>query len=282
MKDQMSGDVEDLQLAMEAIGPIVEERRKLAVQLGRTLDAGARKNDAVRRKEAADVAWQNAQEDVQVAEGALQQAKRRKKEADAILAAERAVTDARADLARTLQMRKEAEAELRQIRQQGYPEVTCAALCQIDAIENVPQVSVREQELQDELGSGAFARVYRIELPLIGICAFKNVLAGGGTTKKDLRALVWREAEALKKLNHPNIVKLLGVCGDDNTEGLVLELMQHGTLHKLLHEDRLALQISEAVKLTRDLASALACVHGQGLIHLDVKSANVLLNKVKI
>jgi serine/threonine protein kinase len=91
------------------------------------------------------------------------------------------------------------------------------------------------------------------------------------------RARFEREAHTISGLSHPNICALYDIGDQDSIHYVVLEYLEGGTL-----ADRLAngpLPISEVLKVGADIASALDTAHRHGIVHRDVKPANVMLTK---
>jgi serine/threonine-protein kinase len=125
------------------------------------------------------------------------------------------------------------------------------------------------------LGAGATGRVYLADDTLLGQpIALKLLSVGAGASGPERQAYLRyaREAEAAGRLRHPNIVALHDA---DPTLGLfVLELMSGGTL-----ADRVAaegpLSVAHARRLALDLLAALGAAHERGIVHRDVKPANV-------
>ena len=103
---------------------------------------------------------------------------------------------------------------------------------------------------------------------------------------------VLREHEALrsflsevniwKQLRHPCVCALLGVCTFDGRPSMVLEFMTGGSLHDLLHNssvaDRTELEPQLLARMVVEVASGVAYLHSNGVMHRDVKTANVLLD----
>jgi eukaryotic-like serine/threonine-protein kinase len=85
-----------------------------------------------------------------------------------------------------------------------------------------------------------------------------------------------REAIAAAQLNHPNIVSLFDTVNDDGLEAAVLELVPGRTLRQML-DDEGRLSVNDTVHIGIALADALDAAHRAGLIHRDVKPANVLI-----
>ncbi|MGW1222703.1 protein kinase domain-containing protein [Streptomyces californicus] len=96
---------------------------------------------------------------------------------------------------------------------------------------------------------------------------------------RTLRARVLREARALARVDHPNVVTVHHIVdpGEDGYPWIVMELVAGSSLH-----DRLAagpLEPADAAELGRGVLSALRAAHACGIQHRDVKPANVLLRR---
>ncbi|MFD3818186.1 serine/threonine-protein kinase [Streptomyces rubiginosohelvolus] len=94
---------------------------------------------------------------------------------------------------------------------------------------------------------------------------------------RTLRARVLREARALARVDHPNVVTVHHIVdpGEDGYPWIVMELVAGSSLH-----DRLAtgpMEPDDAAELGRGILSALRAAHAAGIQHRDVKPANVLL-----
>lgn len=97
---------------------------------------------------------------------------------------------------------------------------------------------------------------------------------------RHLNEVAWhrfqREAEALKQLDHPHIVRLLDSFHDGAFEYIVMDYIYGGSLFdRLNREGRLGIRL--AVEIAHKLAGALAYAHAHGVIHRDVKPSNTML-----
>ncbi|MEO7556824.1 MAG: protein kinase, partial [Acidimicrobiales bacterium] len=86
-----------------------------------------------------------------------------------------------------------------------------------------------------------------------------------------------REAIAAARLAHPSIVAIYDTCSENGMEAIVMELVRGTTLRHLLDERR-TLDASEAVGVIGQVADALDVAHKAGVVHRDVKPANILLS----
>jgi serine/threonine-protein kinase len=128
-----------------------------------------------------------------------------------------------------------------------------------------------------ELGSGAMGSVYlahfkdkddqRVALKFVG--------AGVATNPKAYERFQ-REAEILKQLKHPNIVRLIGVGKHQKLPYYAMEYVEGRTLsHELERRGRLPWE--QVVALGQQVCAALQHAHEQGIIHRDVKPSNLMV-----
>ncbi|MEU5974849.1 serine/threonine-protein kinase [Streptomyces sp. NPDC047315] len=140
-------------------------------------------------------------------------------------------------------------------------------------------------ELEARLGGGGMGMVWRArDLLLDRAVALKEVRPPDPAlaefdpeAARSLRARVLREARALARVDHPNVVTIHHVVdgGEDTYPWLVMELVTGGSL-----ADRLArgpMEPAEVARLGREVLAALGAAHAAGIQHRDVKPANVLL-----
>jgi serine/threonine protein kinase len=140
-------------------------------------------------------------------------------------------------------------------------------------------------EILAELGRGAMGIVYKARDPKINrVVAVKTISLAGQPPEEEqeYRERFFREAEAAGRLSHPGIVTVFDVGEEPETRApyIVMEYVAGKTLDKLLlsREDR-KLPPEEALQLALEVAEALDCAHGQGVVHRDVKPANILLTE---
>ncbi|MGB1285683.1 MAG: protein kinase domain-containing protein [Aggregatilineales bacterium] len=85
-----------------------------------------------------------------------------------------------------------------------------------------------------------------------------------------------REGHALSKLNHPNIVKMLGAYEENGTHYLIMEYVPGGSLRDVLHQQP-QLTVQRTLYTALDLADALTRAHRLEILHRDIKPDNVLI-----
>jgi WD40 repeat protein len=130
-------------------------------------------------------------------------------------------------------------------------------------------------EILRELGRGGMGVVYQARhLQLKRVVALKMILAGGHAGEADL-ARFKAEAEAVARLQHPNIVQIFEVGDCGGLPFLALEFCGGGSLDRKLNGT--PLPPAEAAALVETLARAVQAAHDKGVAHRDLKPANVLL-----
>ena len=141
---------------------------------------------------------------------------------------------------------------------------------------------IRDPQL-DLLGQGGMGQVYRGYDQFSGeAVAIKVLKPEQVSLQPDVVARFKREGEALRQLNHPNIVKMLAAITEPEPESgkeihyLVMEYVRGGSLRELL-EQEVKLPVKRCLKIGVELADALARAHHLGIIHRDIKPDNVLL-----
>jgi serine/threonine protein kinase len=134
-----------------------------------------------------------------------------------------------------------------------------------------PPRQVPGWRLEGELGGGAFARVFRARRDRDGQwAALKVATPGDRLARLQLAA----EARALRLVGPPAVPELLGEGAfDDGTPWLLLELVEWPTLEALLGAEPAPLEGLAALGLS--LLSAVERLHAAGVLHLDLKPANV-------
>jgi serine/threonine protein kinase len=126
------------------------------------------------------------------------------------------------------------------------------------------------------LGSGSFAEVYLGEHVLISLKVAIKILHT--KVAAEYRETFLKEAEALVKLTHKNIVSIrdYGVIDGENTPYIIMEYAPNGTMRKL-YPGGTIVPLTLAASYGEQISSALAYAHNQGLIHRDLKPENLLL-----
>lgn len=95
--------------------------------------------------------------------------------------------------------------------------------------------------------------------------------------ESDLRARFEREAKAIAKLSHPNVVQIFDLRAEGDELSLILEFVEGTTLRRVLKE-RGPLPAEAALTITDEILAGLEQAHAAGIIHRDLKPENVLVS----
>lgn len=126
------------------------------------------------------------------------------------------------------------------------------------------------------LGEGGMADVYLAVDTILNREVAVKVLRGELREDPVAQLRFLREASAISKLHHPNIVEVYDVGEHNDKNYIVMEYVRGRTLKQLILQ-RGALQKEEAVEIMKQLISAVAHAHENNIIHRDIKPQNVLV-----
>jgi serine/threonine protein kinase len=132
------------------------------------------------------------------------------------------------------------------------------------------------------LGRGAMGVVYEARDERLGrTVAIKTVLRShldNESTAQDYAARFVREAQAAARLSHPNIVTVYDFGEHDDLSYIVMEFVSGRELAELFRSGH-RFTLPQALQIMAELLDALAYAHAQGVVHRDVKPANVLVDQ---
>ncbi|HEY7347990.1 MAG TPA: protein kinase [Ktedonobacterales bacterium] len=137
--------------------------------------------------------------------------------------------------------------------------------------------NVGPYEIKILLGAGGMGQVYRAHDPRLEREVAIKVLSAALAHEPGYLERFRREARAVAKLNHPHIVPVYDFGEQGDLTYLVMPLISGGTLREYLAQ-RHILPLSEVVSVTEQVAGALQYAHERGLVHRDVKPANILIS----
>jgi serine/threonine-protein kinase len=139
-----------------------------------------------------------------------------------------------------------------------------------------PAERVSGYEVLGELGRGGMGVVYKArQIALNRVVALKMILSGSHAGQAQV-ARFRTEAEAIARLQHPNIVQIHEVGESEGRPFFSLELCPGGSLAKMMAGSPLLPE--QAARLTEAVAQAIGAAHRANVIHRDLKPANVLLS----
>ncbi len=90
-----------------------------------------------------------------------------------------------------------------------------------------------------------------------------------------------KEVNILSSLRHPDILLYMGVCINNDDCLMISEFVENGSLFDHLHKSKSRKPISEEKLITilREILRALTYIHSRGIVHCDMKSSNILIDK---
>jgi serine/threonine-protein kinase len=139
-----------------------------------------------------------------------------------------------------------------------------------------PIERIGRYEVECLAGEGATAMVYRARDPEIGRTVAIKVLKQEAFVDQDYLNRFQREAQSAGAISHPNIVTIYDVGKIDDVPYITMEFLDESSLKELLAGGT-KLPLKSVVRIAIQLASALDYAHHRGVIHRDVKPANILL-----
>jgi len=133
--------------------------------------------------------------------------------------------------------------------------------------------------LGDEIGKGAYGRVYKgLDLENGDFVAIKQVSLEN-IPQEDLN-IIMQEIDLLKNLNHKNIVKYLGSLKTKSHLHIILEYVENGSLANIIKPNKFGPFPESLVAVyIAQVLEGLVYLHEQGVIHRDIKGANILTTK---
>src|SRR3954468_21569633 len=131
--------------------------------------------------------------------------------------------------------------------------------------------------LLERIGKGGMGEVYRAQHVRLGSERAVKVLPANLAAEADFLKRFEREAASAAKLDHPNILPVYEYGEQGGTPYLVMPYVKGGTLKDRM--GRGGLSHAELLRYVGQMAEALDYAHEQGIIHRDVKPANMLLDE---
>jgi hypothetical protein len=147
---------------------------------------------------------------------------------------------------------------------------------QITLVDGVPE-KIAGYTVLSKLGQGGMASVFKVKDRHGDIYALK-VPHLHIFTIPEFRARFLREAEIIRELHHPNIVRMYDYSlGEDSTTPYICLEFVTGISLKAYMDDNPSLPLKKVLSIIIDVASALGYAHSKGIVHRDVKPENIMM-----
>ena len=131
-------------------------------------------------------------------------------------------------------------------------------------------------EILDKLGEGAMGVVYRAQDAALGRVVALKMLSAELGGEEELHQRFQREAEAIGRLSHPHIVTVYDMGDAEGQLYMAMELLEGHDLRKLIEQGR-GIPLADRVRVLAQICDGLAYAHSRGVVHRDVKPANILV-----
>jgi serine/threonine protein kinase len=133
----------------------------------------------------------------------------------------------------------------------------------------------QDYEVLDRVGTGGMGSVYRARRKSDGRVVALKVPQDKYLADAKFAKRFYREAEVLRRFNHPGVVRVYDFRMQDPEHYIAMEFLDGESLERLM--ERRALSFAESVQVLRALADALRHIHLQNVVHRDVKPSNVMV-----
>jgi len=135
---------------------------------------------------------------------------------------------------------------------------------------------IGKYELREKRGEGGFGVLYKAFDTVIEREIALKLLHQQFADDEKFSAWFHREAKAMAKLNHPNIVTIYNFEIVDNNHFIVMEFIDGMNIDEIMREKG-AFDLDNFIPIARQLLSALGYAHSSGIIHRDIKPSNIMV-----
>ncbi|MEX2392845.1 MAG: protein kinase [Actinomycetota bacterium] len=132
-------------------------------------------------------------------------------------------------------------------------------------------------ELESKIGSGGMGTVWRAKDRILNRFVAVKLLHDGLAHDSSFAERFRREARAAASLTHANVATVYDTGEEDGIPYIVMEYVDGESLHRMIQRQG-PFPVEDAARVARSVLGALAHAHGKGLVHRDVKPANVLFD----
>ena len=136
--------------------------------------------------------------------------------------------------------------------------------------------TISHYKIVDKLGEGGMGAVYKAEDTTLRRLVALKVLSSQLAEDDEARKRFVREAQAASALNHSNITTVYELLEDEGEQFIVMEYIEGKTIRDIVESGHVS--IRKALDIITQAAEALEAAHNKGILHRDVKSANIMVS----
>ena len=137
--------------------------------------------------------------------------------------------------------------------------------------------TIAHYQILEKLGEGGMGVVYKARDLTLNRTAALKLLSPTKIFSDDRKRRFLQEAQTASALNHPHIVTIYEFASHEGQEFLAMEYVEGKTLDKLVPKH--GLRLNEALDFAIQVAQALEEAHRKGIVHRDIKSANIMVTR---
>ena len=136
--------------------------------------------------------------------------------------------------------------------------------------------TIGQYKIIDKIGEGGMGAVYKAEDTTLHRLVAIKTLSGHLTENEEAQERFIREAQSASSLNHPNITTVHEFIEEDDTRLICMEYVEGKTIRDMVESG--IVSVRKAIDIITQAAEALEAAHNKGILHRDVKSANIMVN----
>ncbi len=158
----------------------------------------------------------------------------------------------------------------------AFRDLTAASGGGVQASTDLTGRTIGRYRIREKAGSGGMGVVYRALDTRLGRTVALKVLPPDVTADPERRSRFVREAKAASALNHRNIITIFDIDRADGIDFIAMEYVAGRTLQDIIAGK--SLTVSDTMDIAVQIADALVAAHSAGIIHRDVKPANIMIS----
>ncbi|HXJ79077.1 MAG TPA: protein kinase [Candidatus Methylomirabilis sp.] len=135
---------------------------------------------------------------------------------------------------------------------------------------------IGKYSIVERIGRGGMGTIFKAHDPLLDRLVAIKVISADVEVTDELRTRFFREARACARLSHSNIVTIYDIGEDDGRLFIVMELLEGQELRRMM-ADRTTMALQDKLSIMVQVCEGLHYAHQRGIVHRDVKPANLML-----